>query len=75
MSRWQITFTKKISLEFNAHDEDDAMIEASKIDLDSIPLEWQMDPPIELEAADLVSNTEFDSFGRPIHDIDEDEEY
>jgi hypothetical protein len=73
MNRWQITFTKKVSLEFDAYDEDDAIMEASKIDLDSIPLEWQMDNPVQLRTTNHVSDIELDSFGRPIHEDDEED--
>jgi hypothetical protein len=77
MDKWRVTFTKKIDFEINAETEDEALIEAMKLNLDSMPIEWEMEGPISTthQRANSVEQVieepvELDSFGRPIFDLD-----
>ena len=83
MNRWRVTFTKKVEFEFVAETETDALVEAMKLNLDTMPIDWEMDTPVNLtEVAattpDPVTSQEIelDAYGRPIIDMDgaEDEE-
>ena len=78
MQKWLVTFTKKLEYEFSAETEAEALVEAMKINLDQMPIEWEMIGPTSL--SQIIAETplpvpvpqapELDSFGRPLYDLD-----
>ena len=81
MDKWRVTFIKKVEFDLDANSEAEAITEAMRLDLDSLPLEWEMDGPYSLTQVRANSTEpivedviELDSYGRPVIDLDGEED-
>lgn len=80
MDKWRVTFTKKVEFELTAESETEALVEAMKLNLESMPVEWEIGEPVKLSDTLMIpepevsTSIELDSFGRPLYEFEEDEE-